>query len=169
METAGTFMMTIGFVLLCVASYLLHLAGKKERKTLNSSYELRQKEKSTKLPIPAQTQQPQIIREVIVEKPVIIVQPAPPRPFPPALTSGKIFVSVVFKGSLKHYDYLLNPNENIQVGDYVEVWAHNPQNKNELRKTVAQVRYISYPGEFSQYARSEIVKKATAYEWRMAS
>lgn len=40
------------------------------------------------------------------------------------------------------------------------------------RKTTclrARVKYISKPGEVSKYARSEIVRKATAYEWRMAS
>lgn len=81
------------------------------------------------------TQQPQIIREVIIEKPVIIVKQVPVNQFPQGiLSSGKKFVSVVFKGSGKHYDYLFNDDYDIQVGDYVEVCVHDKNDNNKIKK-----------------------------------
>ncbi|MBR7025150.1 MAG: hypothetical protein IKI08_04005 [Selenomonadaceae bacterium] len=156
-------------LLLCALGLFLYLTDKNNKEVLRLKEELRQRNNTTNLPTPALTQQPQVIREVIVEKPVIIFQPVPPKPFTPVLSSGRIFVSVVFKGSKKYYDYFLGDNYDVNVGDYVEVYARDKNNGNIPRKTVAKVRYISYPGEISRYAKSEIERKVTYNEWLRAS
>ena len=69
--------------------------------------------------------------------------------------SQKRFVQVVFKGfSDKKHDYLLGKNKNIKVGDIVLVGT-----KNGARQ--AKVVYISEPGEFSEHAKSEVIKKVS--------
>lgn len=85
------------------------------------------------------------------------------------LCAGKRYASVVFKGSGKHYDYFLDESDDVQVGDFVEVWAYKPTDGYLIRKTIAKVKYISPPGRESKYAKSEIERKATYAEWLMSS
>lgn len=74
-------------------------------------------------------------------------------PIPPTPRNPKKFVQVVFKGfSDKKHDYLLGKHKNIKVGDFVLVGTKNGAKQ-------AKVVYISESGEFSEHAKSEIIKK----------
>ena len=67
--------------------------------------------------------------------------------------SKKRFVQVVFKGyDNKKHDYLLGKHKNIKVGDIVLVGTKNGAKQ-------AKVVHISELGEYSAYAKSEIIKK----------
>lgn len=170
-------------------SYFLHSAGKKRRDSLNHSNET---ELSSPLPtrpqfIPRPQAKPAPVQRSFV-KPAPASQPSPIAKFNP---SSERFVQVIFKkGSRKRYDYLLGDHE-VRVNDFVLVPIRKSKERldkeiqrmlieveitgrpgEKPRKTTclrARVKYISKPGEVSKYARSEIIRKATAYEWRMAS
>lgn len=90
-----------------------------------------------------------------------------------SVTMAERFVSVLFPRCSKEYHYLMNKVPDLKVGDFVVVLPiHKKLRKDELlladevglkiRETTclpAVVKYISYPGEVSQYARSEVIKK----------
>ena len=77
----------------------------------------------------------------------------------------KVFVQVVFnKESKKRYDYFLGKNQDIQVGDFVEVYANKTDN-GKPEWTIAKVVYISSPGETSDYAKSSIKRKSDYRKW----
>ena len=69
------------------------------------------------------------------------------------------FVRVIFReGDRKYYDYFVGNND-VQVGDFVEVYFNNKASGKVERRT-AKVIYVSEPGESSDYARSKIKRKA---------
>lgn len=132
---------------------------------------------------------PQKNREIIIEKPVYIPQPvreikqphvtvfkpvstpitsSPQKMFP----SAERFVSVLFPRCSREYHYLMGKVTDLKIGDIVLVPIHKKFKKDELmlanelglkiRETTclpAIVKYISRPGEVSEYARSEVIKK----------
>lgn len=82
------------------------------------------------------------------------------------------FASVLFPRCSREYHYLMNKVPDLKVGDVVLVPIHKKLSKDEIlladevglktRETTclpAVVKYISYPGEVSEYARSEVIKK----------
>ena len=77
----------------------------------------------------------------------------------------KIFVQVIFnKDSKKRYDYFLGKNHDVQVGDFVEVYA-NKTDDGKPEWAVAKVVYKSSPGETSDYAKSSIKRKSDYRKW----
>ena len=83
----------------------------------------------------------------------------------PVPDDEKIFVSVIFKeNDQKYYDYFLGKNQDIKLGDFVEVYFSNKLSGKPERR-VAKVIYISKPGEISEYARSVIKRKADCPKW----
>jgi len=77
----------------------------------------------------------------------------------------KRFVSVIFsEDSKKSYDYFLGKHKNVQVGDFVEVYADKLDN-GKPKWAIAKVVYLSSPGETSEYARSSIKRKSDKKEW----
>lgn len=80
-------------------------------------------------------------------------------------TETKKFVKVIFKkGDRKRYDYFLGDNDDIKVGDFVEVWAHEKFSGEDKLKIV-KVVYISKPGEVSYKATKEVVRKSNYKGW----
>ena len=78
--------------------------------------------------------------------------------------AAKRFVKVIFTPeSKKCYDYLLGDNPDVNVGDFVEVYVSTDNGKSEW--TVAQVVYISEPGEVSKFAKSKIKRKSKHNKW----
>lgn len=75
------------------------------------------------------------------------------------------FVRVIFReGDRKYYDYFVGDNQDVQVGDFVEVYFNNKASGKVERRT-AKVIYVSEPGETSDYARSKIKRKADYPKW----
>ena len=193
-------------ILFCSFNYILYLAGKKEREGLNHSKEIVREQIDVELPpaksskvcealikksadVPQLVKQPQVIREVIVEKPVYIPQPVreikqpsvnvfssvstPTTTFPQKkFPSAERFVSVLFPRCSREYHYLMGTITDLKIGDIVLVPIHKKFKREELmlanemglkiRQTTclpAIVKYISKPNEVSEYARSEIIKK----------
>ena len=78
--------------------------------------------------------------------------------------AAKRFVKVIFTPeSKKCYDYLLGDNQDVNVGDFVEVYVSTDNGKSEV--AVAQVVYISEPGEVSKFAKSKIKRKSKHNKW----
>ncbi len=77
------------------------------------------------------------------------------------------FVSVIFKkNDKKYYDYLLGDVSDVHVGDFVEVYVSNKfDDELTSQLLVAQVIYISVPGEVSEYAKSKIKRKSARRKW----
>ena len=77
------------------------------------------------------------------------------------------FVSVIFKkNDKKYYDYLLGDVSDVHVGDFVEVYASNKfDDEGGSQLFVAQIIYISKPGEVSEYAKSKIKRKSARRKW----
>ena len=74
------------------------------------------------------------------------------------------FVRVIFKaGDKKYYDYFVGDND-VRVGDFVEVYFNNKASGKVERRT-AKVIYVSEPGEVSDYARSKIKRKVDRPKW----
>lgn len=89
----------------------------------------------------------------------------PPITNPPPTVgrSSKTFVQVIFKKrGKKRFDYLLGDNYDIRVGDFVVVHVNN---SGKTTWKIAKVVYISKPGETSNHAKSEIIKKADYPKW----
>ena len=85
-----------------------------------------------------------------------------PEEFKPA---PKKFVRVIFKkGDRKRYDYFLGDNFDIEVGDFVEVWATSKfTGRDELK--IVKVVYISEADEFSDKATKTGVRKSNVRGW----
>lgn len=80
------------------------------------------------------------------------------------LPASEIFVSVIFReGDRKSYDYFVGDND-VQVGDFVEVYFNN-RSSGQVERRAAKVIYVSEPGEVSEYARSEIKCKSDRNKW----
>ena len=78
--------------------------------------------------------------------------------------AAKRFVQVIFTpNSKKCYDYLLGDIQDVNVGDFVEVYVSTDNGKSEV--AVAQVVYISEPGEVSKFAKSKIKRKSKHNKW----
>ena len=74
------------------------------------------------------------------------------------------FVRVIFKaGDKKYYDYFVGDND-VRVGDFVEVYFNNKAS-GKVERRVAKVIYVSEPGEVSDYARSKIKRKVDRPKW----
>ena len=85
--------------------------------------------------------------------------------FSSSAVDNKAFVQVIFKkDSKKRYDYLLGKNYDVKVGDFVEVYASGVDN-GKPKWAVAEVVYISSPGETSDYAKSAIKRKSNHKKW----
>ena len=83
----------------------------------------------------------------------------------PLQHAEKRFVQVIFTPeSKKCYDYLLGDNQDVNVGDFVEVYA-NKMNNGKPEWSVAKVVYISEPGEVSKHAKSKIKRKSNYNKW----
>lgn len=79
--------------------------------------------------------------------------------------SEKRFIQVIFTpNSKKRYDYLLGNNHDVRVGDFVEVFVSDSE-MGKPKWSVAQVVYISEPGEVSKYAKSKIKRKSDYKKW----
>ncbi|MBR2519028.1 MAG: hypothetical protein IKE46_04485 [Selenomonadaceae bacterium] len=76
----------------------------------------------------------------------------------------KRFVSVIFrKDDTKAYDYFVGNND-VQVGDFVEVYIKD-KNHGKPKQTTAEVVYLSEPGEESKHAKSAIKRKSNRNKW----
>lgn len=77
----------------------------------------------------------------------------------PNLPTTKKFVSVSFKeGDTQVYDYLIGDNYDLKVDDLVEVpFRSKYSGENEVK--IATVKYVSVPGEQSNFARSNVIRK----------
>lgn len=73
-----------------------------------------------------------------------------------------IFVDVTFDADSKRYSYFLGDVQNLQIGDFVAVFAHDKKDGNKIKLKIVRVEYISDVGEFSIYANSPIVAKANS-------
>lgn len=128
-------------VLLCAIIFLLYLLNENKNEVLRLKRERRENE-----------------RDNVAQPPQKIFQPKLPPP------SGT-FVSVIFKEhDTKYYDYLLGDNRDVQVGDFVKVYFNNKAT-GRVECRVAQVIYVSEPGEVSEYARSKIKCKSDRTKW----
>ena len=85
----------------------------------------------------------------------------------PPVVDENTFVRVIFKrNDKKYYDYLLGDVNNVHVGDFVEVYASNKfDDEGGSQLFVAQIIYISKPGEVSEYAKSKIKRKSDYRKW----
>lgn len=77
----------------------------------------------------------------------------------PTLPITRKFVSVSFKeGDTQTYDYFIGDNDDLKVDDLVEVpFRSKYSGANEVK--IATVKYISVPGEQSNFAKSNVIRK----------
>ena len=128
-------------VLICAILFLLYLLNENKNEVLRLKREQRENERDNVARPPQKNFQPQL---------------------PPS--SSGIFVSVIFrKGDRKYYDYFVGDID-VQVGDFVEVYFNNKVT-GKVERRVAQVVYVSEPGEVSDFAKTEIIKKSTRTKW----
>lgn len=146
-------------LLLCALGLFLYLLNSNKNEVLRLRLELRDKEielSNLRYELRDRDRIIEELRRQLNDKPQLSNRALPP-------PSG-IFVRVIFReGDTKYYHYLLGDND-VQVGDFVEVYAVD-KNDCKLKCKVAQVVYISKPGEVSKYAKTEIVKKADYPKW----
>ena len=146
-------------LLLCALGLFLYLLNSNKNEVLRLRLELRDKEielSNLRYELRDKDRVIEELRRQLDDKPQLSNRALPP-------PSG-IFVSVIFKANdRKYYDYFVGDND-VQVGDFVEVYAVD-KNDCKLKCKVAQVVYISKPGEVSKYAKTEIVKKADYPKW----
>lgn len=86
----------------------------------------------------------------------------------PLTTDENTFVRVIFRRNAdKYYDYLLGDVNDVHVGDFVEVYVSNKfdNESGSSQLLVAQIVYISAPGEISEYAKSKIRRKSQRQKW----
>ena len=159
-------------ILLCALGLFLYLTDKNNKKILKQNEEireLREKERQARDLLskrPQPIREIERIREVIVEKPIIIVQQTPSNPSQQrVLLTEERFVSVIFKkGDKRRYDYFLGNNYDIKVDDFVVVPVHDKfSDRNTIK--IAKVKYISAPGEISRKAKSTVIRKADYRKW----
>lgn len=166
-------MTLIVIALMSALAFLSYQLGKSHRENMEKDRAIREKEHET--PQVSPPQKPQGIRKPPTVKPA-------PNPSP------KRFVQVIFKkGSHKRYDYFLGNIRGLKVDDFVLVPIRKSKERldkeiqrmlieveltgkigEKPRKTTclrAKVKYISKPGEVSEHARSEIIKKLDNRTW----
>ncbi|MBE8955394.1 MAG: hypothetical protein SR2Q5_07000 [Quinella sp. 2Q5] len=174
-------MTLIVIALMGALAFLSYQLGKSHRENIEKDRTIREKEHETpqvsppKKPQVLTTQKPQTTRKPPTIKPA-------PNPSP------KRFVQVIFKkGSHKRYDYFLGNLRGLKVDDFVLVPIRKSKERldkeiqrmlieieltgkigEKPRKTTclpAKIKYISKPGEVSEHARSEIIKKLDRKAW----
>ena len=159
-------------ILLCALGLFLYLTDKNNKKILKQNEEIRELREKERQARDLLSERPQPIREierireVIVEKPIIIVQQTPSNPSQQrVLLTEERFVSVIFKkGDKRRYDYFLGNNYDIKVDDFVVVPVHDKfSDRNTIK--IAKVKYISAPGEISRKAKSTVIRKADYRKW----
>ena len=153
-------------LLLCALGFFIYLTDKNKNEILVLKKELREKNKQAELK-PQST--PEIANTELVHE---MPPPRRPRLAPEPNRRPKsnridenTFVSVIFKkSSKKRYDYLLGNNYDVRVGDFVVVYI-NDKFSGGIKWKIAQVVYMSKPGECSRHANSIVIKKADYPKW----
>ncbi len=153
-------------ILLCVVAFLLYVVNANNNENLALKRRLRERENFSPPSSPLeQVHKIEKVREIVVLKPICVPQPGV-TPSVQKSSGSKKFCQVIFKKhSKKRYDYFLGKNNDIKVGDFVEVWATDKYSGKSKWKVV-KVVYISKPGEISSYAESTIIKKAAYPKWK---
>ena len=175
-------MTLIVIALMSALAFLSYQLGKSHRENMEKDRAIREKEHETPQVSPP-PQKPQVSP---IPKPQGIRKPPTVKPAPNP--SPKRFVQVIFKkGSHKRYDYLLGNLRGLKVDDFVLVPIRKSKERldkeiqrmlieieltgkigEKPRKTTclpAKIKYISKPGEVSEHARSEIIKKLDNRTW----
>ena len=147
-------------LLLCALGFFIYLTDRNKHEVLRLRQELRDREIEF-LTLRAELRNRDILieelRSQLAEKSSTSNLALPP-------PSSETFVSVIFKaGDKKYYDYFVGDND-VRVGDFVEVYATD-KNDGKLKCKVAQVVYISKPGDVSKYAKSAIKGKSNRNKW----
>ena len=147
-------------LLLCALGFFIYLTDRNKTEVLRLRQELRDREIEL-LTLRAELHDRDILieelRRQLAEKssPSNLALPPP---------SSETFVSVIFReGDKKYYDYFVGDND-VRVGDFVEVYFNNKAS-GKVERRVAKVIYVSEPGEVSDYARSNIKRKVDRNEW----
>ena len=73
---------------------------------------------------------------------------------------NRVWINVSFSSYSKNYSYLLGNIPDLHIHDFVCVKAHDKYDGYKLKTKIVRVEYISYPGEYSAWARSPILGKA---------
>ena len=138
-------MLALIIILLCALGFFIYLADKNNNEISKLKDELAEKENNFSTEFKDSDNQPQPVKKS-------------------KFNSKKIFVKVIFeKDAPKSYDYFIG-NFEVKVGDFVVVHISD-KSSGKVKLRAAQIVYISSPGEISQYANSEIFKKATKNKW----
>ena len=147
-------------LLLCALGFFIYLTDRNKHEVLRLRQELRDREIEI-LNLRAELGDRDILIEELRRQLAAKSSPSKLELPPP---SSEKFVSVIFKeGDIKHYDYFVGDND-IQVGDFVEVYFNN-KSTGKVERRIAKVIYVSEPGEVSDYARSNIKRKSNRNKW----
>ena len=73
---------------------------------------------------------------------------------------NRVWIDVSFDGNSKNFSYFLGNVPDIHIHDFVCVKAHDKYDGYKLKTKIVRVEYISYPGEYSAWAKSPILGKA---------
>lgn len=134
-------------LLLCALGFFIYLTDRNKNEVLRLKQELRD-------------------RDILIEelRRQLAAKSSPSnRALPPP--SSETFVRVIFnKGDEKQYNYLVGELRDINLGDFVVVNV-NDRVAGKTKWKIAQVVYISKPGEVSEFAKSAVVKKADYPKW----
>lgn len=134
-------------VLLCALGFFLYLTDRNKHEIFCLKQALRDKELEISC-----------LRDELRRKEAESVKTPPKEP------KKKRFVSVIFrKDDTKSYDYFVGNND-VQVGDFVEVYIKD-KNHGKPKQTTAEVVYLSEPGEESKHAKSAIKRKSNRNKW----
>ena len=147
-------------LLLCALGFFIYLTDKNKHEVVRLKNELRDKEFEI-LTLRAELRDRDILIEELRRQLAAKSSPSNLELPPP---SSETFVSVIFKeGDKKYYDYFVGDND-VRVGDFVEVYFNNKAS-GKVERRVAKVIYVSEPGEVSDYARSKIKRKVDRPKW----
>ena len=137
-------------LLLCALGFFIYLTDRNKHEVLRLRQELRDRE------IELLT-----LRAELSDKDILIEELRRQLAAKPKV---KRFVSVIFhKDDGKCYDYFVGNND-VQVGDFVEVYVGD-KTYGKPKRTIAQVVYLSEPDEVSKYAKSAIKGKSNRNKW----
>ena len=147
-------------LLLCALGFFIYLTDRNKHEVLRLRQELRDREIEL-LTLRAELHDRDILieelRRQLAEKssPSNLALPPP---------SSETYDSVIFKaGDKKYYDYFVGDND-VHVGDFVEVYVGD-KTYGKPKRTIAQVVYLSEPDEVSKYAKSAIKGKSNRNKW----
>lgn len=169
-------------LLLCALGFFIYLADKNKDEVLRLKQERRDRDKinelmSAKIPTTYELADSAPVN-VTSQSTTRFRSPSPPKVRQPSTQTftrkqqpkpirvdENTFVRVIFKKtSKKRYDYFLGENYDVQVGDFVVVYV-NDKFSGETKWKIAQIVYISKPGEVSKHASSTVIKKADYPKW----